>query len=459
MFRRLHLRGRKNRRFAAFTAAVLTAVSLFSLPVRAAEELTDLNNDGIINVYDYILAKRGSVEASEPITLSVSSADAAPGSTVTVNVSLKNNKECCSAYLLIKYHNGLILPDTEDAAVLNTEAFGELTPHLTAYPGAGKVNYISLSSQSSSDNGVLFQMKVKVPEDAVPGTVYTIEPEQAEFRNADGYIPMLTERGKITVVQTAAQNSPRPYLWQGIDVSQWQGNIDWKTFAEQSDLKYAMLRAGFGRKASQVDKKFYQNYANAKAAGVPVGAYWYSYAMTPAEAVLEAQACAEVIKDCVFEYPIAFDFEEPKQLALPVEETTAIIDAFCREMESRGYYVVLYCSSFFLNRKIGQEVKDRYDVWVAHYNVKRPTYTGSYGMWQYGIAEDVSGIAGAVDMDYCYKNYPAIMRRAKLNGYQDPPAPPEIQEPEAETPAEPSEPAEPAAEAAEPTAEAPAAEA
>ena len=417
MFRRFFLRERKNRRIAACTAAVLTALSLLSVPVSAEDELTDLNNDGVINVYDYILAKRGSVEASEPITVKISSAEAAPGSTVTVDVSLEGNKECSGAFMLVRYDAGLILPDGENAAVLNEEVFSDLAPIVSTYPKVAKVQYMSHTDRVCTDNGCLFRMQVKVPEDAVPGTVYTIYPDRAEFINDDGNVPILTERGKITVIPAETKNGARPYLWQGADVSQWQGDIDWQQFKNGNSLQYVMLRAGFGRYASQADTRFRQNYEGAKAAGVPVGAYWYSYAMSPEEAVLEARACAEVISGCVFEYPVAFDFEEPKQLALPVEEASAIIAAFCQEMESRGYYVTLYCSSYFLNHRISQEVKDRYDVWVAHYNVKRPTYQGSYGMWQYGLSYNVSGIAGAVDMDYCYKNYPAIMKRAKLNGY------------------------------------------
>ena len=94
-----------------------------------------------------------------------------------------------------------------------------------------------------------------------------------------------------------------------IDVSKYQGDIDWAE-VKRSGVEIAIIKAGYGRLVSQKDEKFEQNYAGAKAQGIKVGVYWYSYAMSKNEALLEAKACLEVIKGKQFEYPIYFDLEE-----------------------------------------------------------------------------------------------------------------------------------------------------
>jgi GH25 family lysozyme M1 (1,4-beta-N-acetylmuramidase) len=157
-------------------------------------------------------------------------------------------------------------------------------------------------------------------------------------------------------------------------------------------------------------------YSAAKAAGVPVGAYWYSYADTPEAARIEANVCAQVLGDRKFEYPIAFDIEEPSVLSKPIEEISAIILAFCTEMEKKGYFVQIYCSSYYLNNRISKYLTTAFDVWVAHYNVEAPAYTGPYGIWQYGL-DTRSGVCGDVDVDHCYRDYPALIKEKHTNGY------------------------------------------
>ena len=95
----------------------------------------------------------------------------------------------------------------------------------------------------------------------------------------------------------------------GIDVSKHQGVIDWR----KVKAEFAILRAGFGRYANQKDTQFERNYAGAKAAGIPVGAYWYSYARSAEEAREEAKACLQVLQGKQFEFPIYFDIEDCSQ--------------------------------------------------------------------------------------------------------------------------------------------------
>ena len=144
-------------------------------------------------------------------------------------------------------------------------------------------------------------------------------------------------------------------MTKGIDVSQWQGDINWG--AVKAD--FAILRAGYGRLKSQIDTKFEQNYRNAKAVGMPLGAYWYSYAMSPDEARVEARVFIDIIKGKQFEYPVYFDVEEQSVFRLGTTAVSNIISAFCDEMEKAGYFVGLYMSASPLTTYVTQAVRDR----------------------------------------------------------------------------------------------------
>ncbi len=202
-------------------------------------------------------------------------------------------------------------------------------------------------------------------------------------------------------------------LKKGIDVSAHQGKIDWK----KVNVDFAVLRAGFGKVISQKDEQFEANYSGAKATGIPIGAYWYSYAMTPDEARQEADVFLEVIKGKQFEYPVYFDIEEQKQLALGKEKVSAIIKAFLEKVEKAGYWVGLYMSASPLSDCVTDDIKNRYAVWVANVGVSKPAYSGAYGMWQYSWKGSVPGINGDVDMDYAYVDYPSKIKERGLNGF------------------------------------------
>lgn len=204
---------------------------------------------------------------------------------------------------------------------------------------------------------------------------------------------------------------------QGIDVSKWQGNINFD-LVKASGIKFVMIRAGYGRYSSQKDEYFEQNYKRAKAAGLGVGAYWYSYATSPAQATEEAKVFCEVIKGKTFEYPVAFDIEDKTQSGLARGTIDQIVMAFCSAMEKAGYYVSLYSYASFLNNKISASVRAKYDIWVAHFDVMTPAYNGVYGMWQNSDKYKVRGINGNVDHDFAYKDYPAIMKKYGLNGFK-----------------------------------------
>lgn len=204
---------------------------------------------------------------------------------------------------------------------------------------------------------------------------------------------------------------------KGIDVSTWQGDINWNK-VKADGIEFAMLRSSFGKENpdKQTDNKFWQNYKNAKAAGMPIGAYHYSYATTVEDAKKEAAFFLSIVKGCQFEYPVAFDIEDPSQMYLGKDRITDIIMTFCERVQAAGYYVSLYTNLDWISNRIDMSRAKAFDVWLAQWNDK-PTYSGNFGMWQYTSSGSVNGISGNVDMNIAYYDYPSIIKAAGLNGF------------------------------------------
>ena len=205
---------------------------------------------------------------------------------------------------------------------------------------------------------------------------------------------------------------------KGIDISQYQTNVDFKK-VKASGIDYVIIRAGYGKYVKQKDPQFETHYKNAKAAGLDVGVYWYSYALSVEDAKLEAQTCLSVIKGKKFEYPIYFDLEEQNQFAKGRSFCDSIVKAFCGEIEKSGYFAGLYISRSPLQQYISSSVANKYALWIAEY-ASKCNYSGAYGMWQYSSTGKINGINGNVDCDYCYVDYPAVIKNSGLNGYPKP---------------------------------------
>lgn len=196
-------------------------------------------------------------------------------------------------------------------------------------------------------------------------------------------------------------------LIKGIDVSVWNGSIDWKKASKE--INFAILRAGFGRTSAQKDKKFEENYKGCKNNNVPVGVYWYNYAKTVADAKTEAKACLEVLKNKDLDYPVWYDIEESATLKTGKTNVSNIAKAFLEVIEKAGYKVGIYSMKSGLDSYFTDAVKKKYDIWVAHVGkngaaLSSTSYRG-HTIWQYSWKGKVSGISGDVDLDYCYKNY------------------------------------------------------
>lgn len=206
-----------------------------------------------------------------------------------------------------------------------------------------------------------------------------------------------------------------------IDVSTWQGNIDWSK-VKADGVQGAIIRAGFGSLASQKDNKFEQNYKNAKAVGMPIGAYWYSYATSVATAKKEAEVCLSILKGKQFEYPIYYDLEDPSMTKCGKSVLTQIATTFCETLENAGYFVGIYSNPNWLKNYLDYNTIKKYTLWLAHWGVSEPSY--ECGLWQYSSSGSVSGISGRVDMDWGYQDFPTTIKNGKFNGFgESAPAP------------------------------------
>lgn len=200
----------------------------------------------------------------------------------------------------------------------------------------------------------------------------------------------------------------------GIDISSHQGTVDW----EKVTAEFVIIRAGWSwyEGGMNIDKQFLENVAGAQGAGVPWGVYLYAYDKTPAAARIAANRLADLLDQYQIPYPVAYDFEDNQYLTMGKAANTAICKAFLETLQCRGYYAMLYTYTNFAKSCLDMEQLSAYDFWVADYTGK-VGWPGEYGIWQYSGSGAAPGISVAVDLDRAYKDYPAIIQSAGLNGY------------------------------------------
>lgn len=204
--------------------------------------------------------------------------------------------------------------------------------------------------------------------------------------------------------------------FKGIDVSKWNGNINWDK-VKSVGINFAIIRECYGKRdPRQVDKKFKDNINGAKSVGIHTSVYHYSYADSVEDAINEARFCLENIEGMKLEYPVIIDVEDKEQLKLNNRQRTDIVKAFCSEIEKHGYYAMFYCNLNWLNNYLYKdELLPKYDLWLAQWGVDAPSV--SCGIWQKSDKGFINGINGNVDLDVSYKNYPEIMKNKGLNGF------------------------------------------
>lgn len=202
----------------------------------------------------------------------------------------------------------------------------------------------------------------------------------------------------------------------GIDISKWQGAPDWDKLAaahKAGRLDFVILRAGYG--ANTIDPTFAANYAAATARGIPLGAYWYAYWQQAAPAQ-EAAAFVAAVQGKTLQYGIWYDVEYEKSITSlgKAERTDKVLQALA-VLAASGRYCGLYASTDMINNRLEYDRLRAYDVWAAQYGSKC-TCKLPYGLWQYSSTGKADGIAGNVDCDRAYKDYPAFVTGALATG-------------------------------------------
>lgn len=190
---------------------------------------------------------------------------------------------------------------------------------------------------------------------------------------------------------------------RGIDVSAYNGTVDWEAVAEQG-YTFAMIRIAEGQ-APDVDAQFEVNYAGARAAGLKVGVYHDCCIRTPEAAVLEAKYCLELLNGRELDYPVAYDIEKPGSFAGGIQNTTSLAKSYCDVIAAAGYTPMIYSSASHLNQDFSWDQLTGIKIWVAHYEVGEATFSGSYDLWQYtnrGVVEGANTDRGYCDINYSF---------------------------------------------------------
>ena len=204
-------------------------------------------------------------------------------------------------------------------------------------------------------------------------------------------------------------------IYNGIDVSKYNGDIDWNK-VKKSGVDFAIVRVGYrgyGKSGTLcTDPNYQANIKGALAAGIKVGVYYFTEAITTDEAREEAEFCISKIKDYDITLPVAIDYEFPTDGKNPIgrmynaklskADATANVKAFCAAVKKAGYTPLVYANKSDLSSLInGKTIGNSYKVWLANYTTKT-TYANSYEYWQYTSSGKVNGITGKVDCNFWY---------------------------------------------------------
>lgn len=204
----------------------------------------------------------------------------------------------------------------------------------------------------------------------------------------------------ILLFQCGKQQST-PNIRKGIDVSEWQNELDFKKLKKHDDIQFAILRCSFGIEGT-ADKMFETHYKNASAANLDIGVYHYSHATTVDEALQEAATTLKMVEGKSLTLPIFYDIETDRQDHLTKTELTDIIIAYLEAIKEKGYQVGIYANLHWVNTRLEMERLSDYPLWVANYNEKLH-YEGDYSFWQYTQHGTLKDYPGNFDFNYQYK--------------------------------------------------------
>ena len=187
-----------------------------------------------------------------------------------------------------------------------------------------------------------------------------------------------------------------------IDISEWNGDINFNK-VRKAGVTCVIIRAGYGKDPNQEDNEFQKYYKQAKAAGLNVGAYWYSYATSVDAAKAEVRNCMKTIQGKEFDLPVFLDVEEYRQAVLPRRTLTDIISTFCDGIKSNGFESGMYSAkSMLVDSAYPDELSSKYLIWIAAPNTSYSDLPSYVDLWQYSWTGTVDGIRGDVDLNYIY---------------------------------------------------------
>lgn len=198
-----------------------------------------------------------------------------------------------------------------------------------------------------------------------------------------------------------------------MDVSRWQGRIDWDAVKASGTVDGVMLRV-LGSKGGKtyLDPTFEANYAACTQLGLPVGGYYYTCAQTRQQVEDELATLKAILTGKTFQLPMAVDVEDPKLRGLGPAKLAALVAQAAARLEAWGLYAMVYTYANFAATALDMDALAAYDLWLADYRGKRPTRP--HGMWQYTSEGHISGVSGPVDLSHAYKDYPVIIKKAGL---------------------------------------------
>mgnify|MGYP000768368156 FL=1 len=198
-----------------------------------------------------------------------------------------------------------------------------------------------------------------------------------------------------------------------LDVSKWQGSIDWDAVKRSGKIDGVMLRV-LGSKGGKpyIDPFFARNYAECARLGLPVGVYYYTCAVMQRQTEEELAALKTALRGKTFQLPLAIDVEDPRLRSLAPAKLSALVAEAAAQLEAWGLYAMVYTYTNFADTALDMAALAAYDLWIADYRGTRPTR--KHGMWQYTSSGRVPGISGPVDLSHAYKDYAAIIQRKGL---------------------------------------------
>lgn len=207
-----------------------------------------------------------------------------------------------------------------------------------------------------------------------------------------------------------------------LDVSEWQGVIDWETV--KPNVAGVILRAGWGN--GNPDRQFHRNASECNRLGIPCGAYWFSYALTPQQARNEAKSLLAAVAPFTMELPLAFDYEydsvktaERNGITVDKKLATSLVYAFCKTIEQGGYWCLNYSNPDFLSRYFAEDVPQRFGLWLAQWPGGVPDLTkpprSDAVLWQWTSKGRTPGINTDVDTNEAFVDFAKLIRDNGLN--------------------------------------------